>query len=160
MNTHETYVSLETAKLLRQAGFDWECRYFYDTWASPSLFDDKTGELQYEKKTGTDLKNDVVCKNYNARHSDGTFGAFVSVPTLAVALRWLREVKHLFMTVDISVRSGQFTALIGRIDPYPKPDMPIVKWLDAPGDCYEYYEAAVEEGLAFALTRYCKKLTE
>ena len=30
MNTHETYVSLETAKLLKQAGFDWECNRFYD----------------------------------------------------------------------------------------------------------------------------------
>lgn len=33
MNTHESYVSLETTKLLKQAGFDWKCinRYIKDT---------------------------------------------------------------------------------------------------------------------------------
>jgi hypothetical protein len=29
MNTHETYVNFETAKLLKQAGFDWEVEFFY-----------------------------------------------------------------------------------------------------------------------------------
>lgn len=157
MNTHEMYVSLETAKLLRQAGFDWEVRSFYQEPLPGSnlekIFKESSGDGYRER-------HDLMLSDTDWNHFQSTDRIYYSVPTLAVALRWLREVKHLFMTVDISVRSGQFTALIGRIDPYPKPDMPIVKWLDAPGDCHEYYEAAVEEGLAFALTRYCKKLTE
>lgn len=33
MNTinHEYYISLEVAKLLKDAGFDWECRCYYET---------------------------------------------------------------------------------------------------------------------------------
>ena len=29
MNTHETYVSLEVAKLLKQAGFDWDYQWYH-----------------------------------------------------------------------------------------------------------------------------------
>ena len=28
---HEYYVSLEVAKLLKEAGFGWECRCYYET---------------------------------------------------------------------------------------------------------------------------------
>ena len=31
MNLHESYVSLETAKMLKQAGFDWECEEIWDS---------------------------------------------------------------------------------------------------------------------------------
>lgn len=44
METHKTYVSIETAKLLQQAGFDWDCKdKFYDftnhceTYKKPTL---------------------------------------------------------------------------------------------------------------------------
>ena len=159
MNTHETYVSLETAKLLRQEGFDWGVRSFYQEPLPDSylekIFKDSSEDIYRERHDM--MRSDT---DWNHNHSRTSDRIFYSAPTLAVALRWLREVKHLYVTADLAVKSGLFTAAIGRIDPHPEPDMPIVKWLDAPGDRHEYYEAAIEEGLAFALTRYCKKLTE
>ena len=56
MNTHESYVSLKTDALLKQAGFDW-----------------------YEK----DLPEYSI----------------FTVPTLAVAQRWLREVKGYILEI-------------------------------------------------------------
>ena len=68
MNTHESYVSLETAKLLKQAGFDWPVDCYYDIM--DDLFDD-SGFLFNEN-------------SYSYRKS---------APTLSIVQRWLREVK-------------------------------------------------------------------
>ena len=76
MNTHETYVSLETAELLKKAGFDWETIHFYN---SNGIFV-KGGELfNWNSETG----------NYQD----------TSTPTLAVAQKWLREVKGMPVNV-------------------------------------------------------------
>jgi len=68
MNTHESYVSLETAKMLKQAGFDWEC---------PQAYDIMDGDIC--NVSPWDVEN---------------LGGFVYAPTLEVAQRWLREVKN------------------------------------------------------------------
>lgn len=82
MNTHESYVSLETAKMLKEAGFDWECPEFY---------------LYQDEEFG--LRSDLFY-NYNrypvGNNPDGCFTA----PTLSVAQRWLREVKDCIILVD------------------------------------------------------------
>ena len=70
---HECYVSLEIAKLLKDAGFDWKCinRYIKDT----------------------DLL--VPCLG-EANWNDAEWGMndYKSAPTLTVAQKWLREVKN------------------------------------------------------------------
>ena len=63
---HECYVLLEVAKLLEQAGFDWECKGYFDDTG----FHDGS----------------VECTNY---HSDTC--KYLKAPTLEVAQRWLRE---------------------------------------------------------------------
>lgn len=78
MNTHEQYISLETAKLLKKAGFDWEVYSLYDTDYKDILFTKR-----------------VACLNWNM--SDN--GYMFSAPTQAVAMRWLREVKD----IDVEV---------------------------------------------------------
>ena len=67
---HEYYVSIEVAKLLKEAGFDWEIKTFY--------FMDQLGET---------MLGDA--KNHNFSNQ------FISAPTLEVAQRWLREVKNI-----------------------------------------------------------------
>jgi len=69
MNTHESYVSLETAKLLKQAGFDWETIKAYG---------------QDEGLYGTIC----ISRNFNAEKG------FIAAPSLAVAQKWLREIRH------------------------------------------------------------------
>lgn len=66
---HECYVSLEVAKLLKEAGFDWEIKTFY--------FNNELGET---------MLGDA--KNHNFSNQ------FISAPTLAVAQQWLMEVKN------------------------------------------------------------------
>lgn len=72
MNTHETYVSFEIAKLLKEARFDWECNYAY-------TFSD----------------NEVANKAFLSNWSD----TFIDAPTLAVAQKWLREVKRIYIEI-------------------------------------------------------------
>ena len=76
---HECYVSLEVAKLLKEAGFDWECYKVYknDVTENLTLF-------AYTKEEGYRNTSEFIC----------------SAPTLEVAQRWLREVKR--VNVEIS----------------------------------------------------------
>lgn len=72
MNTHETYVSLETAKILKKAGFDWEIDSLYQVYPEEPVRFEVDSKFQY---------------NWNI-HSN-----IISAPTLAVAQKWLREIK-------------------------------------------------------------------
>lgn len=80
MNTHEQYISLETAKLLKKVGFDWECRayYFY-------LINDPNPRFYHAENFN----------NFNKWGPD----AF-SAPTKAVVMKWLREVKGLNIGIN------------------------------------------------------------
>ena len=84
MNTYETYVSLEVARLLKQAGFDWETRasYWFDYTISQNYI------LTYPK----------THDDWNHRVEEDI--DYISAPTLQIAQRWLREVKN--MSVEIS----------------------------------------------------------
>lgn len=77
MNTHETYVSLEVAKLLKQAGFDWNT---YNGYNENGKFADK-------------------CRNLIDWND---FDDFYSAPTLSVAQKWLREVKEMYAEAYLS----------------------------------------------------------
>jgi hypothetical protein len=72
---HEPHVSLDTANLLKQAGFDWNCQGFY----KENVF--YSGSIEY-------------CSNYHYQES-----VYAKAPTLDVAQRWLREVHHLHITI-------------------------------------------------------------
>ena len=80
MNTHETYVSLETGKLLKQAGFDWECRKIYYCYHE----DGDKWELEDNYKNHKHILKLDHC---------------LLTPTLEVAQRWLREVKQCYVHV-------------------------------------------------------------
>jgi hypothetical protein len=71
---NECYVSLEVAKLLKKAGFDWECRKIYYCYRE----DDDTWELEDNYKIHKHILELDYC---------------LLAPTLDVAQRWLREVK-------------------------------------------------------------------
>lgn len=98
MNTHEIYVSLEIAKLLKEAGFDWECS---GHWVETNK-DNKDALLVLPSEPclyGPNLVDDnlnmyMICvKNYNAVEDEIGFQFYYSAPTLAVAQKWLRETK-------------------------------------------------------------------
>ena len=83
-SNHECYISLDVAKLLKEAGFDWKCRCYYET----------SGKFR-GKNSGSFI-------NYNSpliwQNNGNTDTQLYSAPTLDVAQRWLREVYHFHIT--------------------------------------------------------------
>lgn len=81
---HEYYVSLEVAKLLKQAGFDWE---IYDGYI---IYEDGAGfTIEFQSPHNFNGDNCDLFINY------GGHKEVLSRPTLDVAQRWLREVKEI-----------------------------------------------------------------
>lgn len=78
---HEYYVSLEVAKLLKEAGFDWEVQSYY------SKLSKKQGRLLW-LLCGCNYKENI---NINQNR--------YSAPTLDVAQRWLRVVKCIYINI-------------------------------------------------------------
>ena len=70
----EYYVSLEVAKLLKKAGFDWDT---YSAYNKDGMFTNKNRSIL----TWNDFAN------------------YYSAPTLEVAQRWLRKTHHLHITI-------------------------------------------------------------
>ena len=90
--SHEYYVDLEVAKLLKDAGFDWECCYCYDA-KTKDFLDDNEGKF-----------------NFN----EGDDNDFYSAPTLDVVQRWLREIKciHLYVRPILDERKYVVTVVV------------------------------------------------
>lgn len=88
---HECYVSLEIAKLLKEAGFDWKCinRYIKDT----DLLVPCLGEA-----------------NWNA--AEWGMNDYKSAPTLTVAQRWLREVKNVDVFAYRNEPTNKFESIV------------------------------------------------
>ena len=72
-------VTYEQAKKLKELGFDWELnRYYWD-------FEHSEPQLRYGMETNW---NDTIAKKYSA-------------PTIALALKWFRDVKKIENEVTI-----------------------------------------------------------
>ncbi len=82
----EDYVSFETAKLLKEKGFDWDCKQVYDLVRPQSCADGK-------------MYDNFPDKNPNA-HSE-----LVSAPTLQMTMKWLREVHNLVVSVEPEINT-------------------------------------------------------
>ena len=133
---YEVFVSLEVAKLLKKAGFNWEVNHSYPD--RDPLDNSCSGYME-------DLP---FYHNLN----DGKYGG-MSVPTLDVAQRWLREVKHLDVIVNrnLPIYEPQYSwdyeyviiTTDGRVEAV---------------DCYfEEYEQAQEAGIKKALELILEK---
>ena len=83
----EDYVSFETAKLLKEKGFDENCAALYDT---------RNGEFR-EKQTGYVFNN-------------SQWENFITAPTLQMAMKWLREVHNIH--IEIGYNMGYFPVCI------------------------------------------------
>ena len=76
----ETYVSFETAKLLKEKGFKEKC---------VNLYDFNTGKL---------------VENYSLTvYNNEQWGSFVTAPTHQMVLKWLRDVHGILISVSTYV---------------------------------------------------------
>ena len=127
---HECYVSLEVAKLLKEAGFDWEIKTFY--------FMDQLVET---------MLGDA--KNHNFSNQ------FISAPILDVAQRWLREVKYLDISIhyDPTIKSQPYVYFIYDAEEKFNDILGIISPIThSYSDGYFYkYEEAQEAGIKKAL---------
>lgn len=123
---YESYVSLETAKLLKKAGFDLDCIGIY--------IGDAFIDAGYKNmRNGTNLE-------------------MLRAPSLAVAQRWLREVKDTYVIPQISDYEVD-----GRIWEY---DYRVgIHNINPIRSLYKYksYEEAIEAGIKKCLTTLVNK---
>lgn len=84
---HECYVSLEVAKLLKEADFDWECKTYYNI----SLY-----------------RDEIIIEGEFHDYNFTTGNIIFSVPTLDIAQRWLREEKNIDVVVLRAMQWKQF----------------------------------------------------
>lgn len=82
----EQYVSFDTAKMLKEAGFDVPCRGVYVT--------DRTGYYEFREYDNKQTKDDL-CLN-----TEDGFQYEYLAPTQALAARWLREVYNLHISTE------------------------------------------------------------
>ncbi|MCM1220089.1 MAG: hypothetical protein NC548_36920 [Lachnospiraceae bacterium] len=133
--THEVYCSYELAVSLKAAGFDWECMFYYDKEDAPN------GEVWF-----TNLS--VAC-NHNGCNNP----RICSAPTLAVAAKWLREVKG--VALNIIAHDG---------DEYHYSEVFLSNFQERDYKYYEYREhplvGSYEEALSMGLTEMLKLLND
>jgi hypothetical protein len=142
MNTHEQFITPKTARLAREAGFDWESR-----------FDNQQQRDEWQQVALVEVSNPDYNDAMGAPYSDEFIPfmsptMFVMCPhvTQSVLQRWLREAKNIVLLVDFdndedcdeNERYG-VTIYIG--------NERIVELAT-----YPIYEAALEAGLQRCLT--------
>ena len=87
-------VSLAQAKKLKEMGFDWEVCYYY-RW-SPELFDKREGNFRLNRIFDY---SDPLPTDYNNGDYDGENDIHYSAPSVALALKWFRDVKGCRYTI-------------------------------------------------------------
>ena len=87
MNIQEDYVSFETAKLLKEKGFDEECYTCY-------------------------VIDEIQHYDYKSRNSELITG-IISAPTLQMAMKWLRE-KHNIHITTVVENNGNYIGYLYR----------------------------------------------
>jgi len=139
MNTHETYVSLEVAKLLKQAGFDWDVQSYYS---------------KLSRTQGRLLWLSCGCRygeNINTNQNR------YSAPTLDVAQRWLREVKGIEVYAHVFYDSRD---MLNECDVYVYEVNHITKHIEdyiSSYEIYHTYEEAQDAGIKKVLELILEK---
>ena len=132
---HECYVSFEIAKLLKEAGFDWEEHY-------PRNF--------CYVNDNTELFDKSVLKNYT-----GEDDVIYLAPTLYIAQRWLREVKDIDVYIFPTTNNKRGCVYEWEIKTFGR-----ALWVEGQPytNQYETYEEALEVGIKKALEIILEKV--
>ena len=133
----EQFVSFDTAKMLKEAGFE-------EMVNSCFMYDDKAHEYEYEFVNGYAIVKKALRDNYNGYENT------ISRPTQALAAMWLREVHHLnvyacfdYVCFDDGERKWFFMRENTMINDYTSVYCSIIS--------YDSYEQALEAGLQEAV---------
>ena len=123
----EDYVSFETAKLLKEKGFDEYGMYFYT--------------LKDEGREG--YKSNKRLQEFAHNSEPEIKERAVSCPTLQMAMKWLREVHNIALNVCYLV--GMWSYSVYRTD---------VSSSGYNSENFDTYEEACEDGIKFCLENF------
>ena len=126
MNITEDYVTYETAKLLKEKGFDEETRGYYPVKG------DATGRLMFGSE-------------YPHNHSQ----VQISTPTQALAMKWLREEKRYY--IQIMLNSWALGGHIGYYIVIQHLDSDFEEVSPCEQVFYDTYEEACEAAIIYTL---------
>ena len=137
----ESYVSFETARLLKEAGFREHSRCMY-----------------YEEKDGSYKLYKCLIGDYDVstdKSYDGNlYGERYLAPTLALAARWLREVHGIHVSSNIFMDSAN-DADGNTVDEWTFWSFDLFddsgRIIEESDDRYDSYEEALEAGLKYGL---------
>ena len=87
----EDYVSFEIARLLKEKGFDGECRAFWKDWK---------GEIRLCSCNRAHMFD--YCHNSMLERYNGAEETNIAAPTLQMAMKWLREEHSLYIDIVTS----------------------------------------------------------
>ena len=127
----EQFVSFDTAKMLKEAGFDVPCRGIYRAY--------RIGTFVFHEYDRKSAKDDL-CRNA----VDGFQYEYLA-PTQALAARWLREVYNLAI---YSLYDDDMEQWFYVVDAFTK--NPVINGFQS-GSEYDDYESAFEDGLREAI---------
>ena len=114
----EDYVSIETARLLNEKGFNEECwNYYY-----------KSKQVHYFRP----VKN------------TGWTSDKISAPTLQMAIKWLREVHNICISVDVKIGGGKYYVCISSTENGLSHDV-------LEDEVWDTYEEACEAAIKYCL---------
>lgn len=103
----EDYVSFETAKLLKEKGFDEKCRYVYDKNGNMT-----SSECFMEGESFIDNNGIELTAKYDGWNID-TQGIYAFLcPTLQMAMKWLRETYNIHVVPKYDFYAGYYTGRI------------------------------------------------
>ena len=129
----ESYVSFDTAKLLKEAGFDVPCNSYY------------------ELEDGEAVRKDCI-RPYD---HNGFGDTICSRPTLALAARWLRDKHKLHVSVSIAGLFDGLRDLIYWAFSVMNVNTALFEYID--GNRYDTYEEAMEAGLQSVLKQIIRE---
>lgn len=143
--THEDYVSYPLARKLKEAGFDWECRAVWH-------FDGE--EYNFILDYGATFMHPKDIPHWNTSKVWGSH--IYSAPTLAQAVKWLREVKDYIIVVYPSTDFSDFNDVM---EPFLDGKWFFELWVKAnrislketASVDYPTYESALSSGISAAL---------
>lgn len=133
----ESYVSFDTAKRLKEAGFDVPCRDFFTIEGDGNV---------------------VITEARSCREHNSFEDCFISRPTQALAARWLREVHDTFVKME---RVGSFDGKEFRFYwSFSIISVSTACLKSISGGRYDGYEEALEVGIAQVLERIIEETKE
>lgn len=103
----EDYVSFETAKLLKEKGFDEECRTFWKEWDGEIMLCPCCSGHVFEF-----CYNSMLEKYYNDNEETN-----IAAPTLQMTMKWLREVHKLAINIEFQIDSPTWKWRVYHIEP-------------------------------------------